>query len=80
MTLYGINKARGIKDLQEKPLEEVISKEYHEFLPLFSKAIAETLPPHDPTITRLNYRMALPRRLDPFTACHKNSSKSKRNG
>jgi hypothetical protein len=46
--LYEINKALGIKDLQEKPLEEVIPKEYHKFLPLFSKVIAETLPPHRP--------------------------------
>jgi hypothetical protein len=41
VTLYEINKALGIKDLQEKPLEEVIPKEYHEFLPLFSKVIAK---------------------------------------
>jgi hypothetical protein len=48
ITLYKINKALGIKDLQEKPLEEVILKEYHEFLLLFSKVMAETLPPHRP--------------------------------
>ena len=48
ITLYEINKALGIKDLQEKPLEEVIPKEYHEFLPLFSKVIAEALLPHRP--------------------------------
>ena len=48
VTLYEINKALGIKDLQEKPLEEVIPKEYHEFLPLFSKEVTETLPPHRP--------------------------------
>jgi hypothetical protein len=48
VTLYEINKALGNQDLQDKPLEEVIPKEYHEFLPLFSKVIAETLPPHRP--------------------------------
>jgi hypothetical protein len=48
ITLYEINKALGIKDLQEKPLEEVIPKEYHEFQPLFSKVITETLPLHQP--------------------------------
>jgi hypothetical protein len=48
MTLYEINQALGIQDLQEKPLEEVIPKEYHEFLPLFSKVIPEILPPHRP--------------------------------
>jgi hypothetical protein len=48
VTLYEINKALGIKDLQEKSLEEFIPKEFHEFLPLFSKVIAETLLPHRP--------------------------------
>jgi hypothetical protein len=43
-----INKALGIKDLQEKPLEEVIPKKYHEFIPVFSKVVVETLPPHLP--------------------------------
>jgi hypothetical protein len=44
--LYKINKALGIKNVQKKSLEEVIPKEYHEFLPLFSKIITETPPPH----------------------------------
>ena len=35
-----------LKDLQEKPLEQLIPKEYHEFLPLFDKVVAEKLPPH----------------------------------
>jgi hypothetical protein len=48
VTLYEINNALGIKDLQEKPLEEVIPKEYHEFLLLFSKVTAEKLPPYRP--------------------------------
>jgi hypothetical protein len=46
VTLYEVNKALGIKDLQEKPFKEVIQKENHEFLLLFSKVITETLPPH----------------------------------
>ena len=46
VTLYEINKAFGLKDLQEKPLEEVIPKEYHEYLQLFNKVIAEQLPLH----------------------------------
>jgi hypothetical protein len=46
ITLYEVNNALGIQDLQEQPLEEVIPKEYHEFLLLFSKVIAETLTPH----------------------------------
>jgi hypothetical protein len=48
ITLYEINRTLGMKDQQEKPLEEVIPKEYHEFLPLFSKVIAEKLPPLRP--------------------------------
>jgi hypothetical protein len=48
VTLYEINKALEIKDLQEKPLEKLIPKEYHEFLPLFHKVIAERLPPLKP--------------------------------
>jgi hypothetical protein len=46
VTIYDINKALEIKDFQEKPLEPIIPKEYHEFLPLFDKVIAERLPPH----------------------------------
>jgi hypothetical protein len=48
VTLYKINKALGIKDRPGKPLEEVIPKEYHEFLPLFSKVVVETLPLYRP--------------------------------
>jgi hypothetical protein len=46
VTLYEINLLLGTKNPHEKPLEEVIPKEYHELLPLFSKVIAETLRPH----------------------------------
>jgi hypothetical protein len=49
-SLYNINKAIEAKDLKEKHLEEVIPKQYHEFLPLFSKVLADMLPPHEPNI------------------------------
>jgi hypothetical protein len=49
-SLYDINKAIEAKDLKEKPLEEVIPEQYHEFLPLFSKVLAVRLPPHRPNI------------------------------
>jgi len=49
-SLYDINKAIEVKDLKEKPLEEVIPKQYHEFLPLFSKVLADKLPPHRPNV------------------------------
>jgi hypothetical protein len=56
-SLYDINKAIEAKDLKEKPLQEVIPEQYHEFLPLFSKVLADRLPPHrrniDPEV-RLN--------------------------
>jgi hypothetical protein len=48
ITLYEINKALAIQGLQENPLEEVIPKNYHESLPLFSKVVMEILPPHQP--------------------------------
>jgi hypothetical protein len=49
-SIYDINKAIEAKDLKEKPLEEVIPEQYHEFLPLFSKVLADRLPPHRPNI------------------------------
>ena len=48
VTLYEMNKVLEQKDLQEKPLVEDISKEYHEFLPLFNKFTTEQLLPHCP--------------------------------
>jgi hypothetical protein len=44
VTLYDINKALEIQDFQKKPLEQQIPKEYHAFLSLFDKIIAERLP------------------------------------
>ena len=49
-SLYDINKAIETKDLKERPLEEIVPKQYHEFLPLFSKVLADRLPPHRPGI------------------------------
>jgi len=49
-SLYDINKAIEAKDLKEEPLERVIPKQYHEFLLLFSKVLADRLPPHRPSI------------------------------
>jgi len=45
-SLYDINKAIEAKDLKERPLEEVVSEQYHEFLPLFNKVLADRLPPY----------------------------------
>jgi hypothetical protein len=42
-SLYDINKAIEAKDLKEKPLKEIIQQQYHEFLPLFSKVLADRL-------------------------------------
>jgi len=49
-SLYDINKAIEAKDLKERPLEEIAPKQYHEFLPLFNKVLADHLPPHQPGI------------------------------
>jgi hypothetical protein len=48
VTLYKINWALDTMNLQAKSLKEVIPKEYHEFLPLLSNIVMETLPPHQP--------------------------------
>jgi hypothetical protein len=34
--------------VKECPLEEIVPKQYHEFLPLFIKVLADKLPPHRP--------------------------------
>jgi hypothetical protein len=49
-SLYDINKAIEGKDLKERPLEEIVPKQYHEFLPLCNKVLAERLVPHRPGI------------------------------
>ena len=49
-SLYDINMAIEAKDLREKPLEKVIPKQYHEFLPLFDQVVANRLPLHRPNI------------------------------
>jgi hypothetical protein len=45
-SLYDIKKAIEAKDLKERPLEEIVPKQYHEFLPLLNKVLADRLPPH----------------------------------
>jgi len=45
-SLYDNNKAIEAQDLEERRLEEIVPEQYHEFLPLFSKILADRLPPH----------------------------------
>jgi hypothetical protein len=40
-SLYDINKAIEAKDLKERPLEEIVPEQYHEFLPLCSTVLAD---------------------------------------
>jgi len=49
-SLYDINRAIKVKDFKEHPLEEIVPEQYQEFLPLFSKILADRLPPHSPGI------------------------------
>ena len=49
-SLYDINKAIEAENLRERPLEEIVPKQYHEFLPLLNKVSADQLPPHRPGI------------------------------
>jgi hypothetical protein len=47
-SLYDINKDIEANDLKECPLEEIVSEQYLEFLPLFSTISVNWLPPHRP--------------------------------
>jgi len=49
-SLYDINKAIEAKDLKERPPEEIVSEQHHEFLPLIRKILADQLPPYRPGI------------------------------
>jgi len=40
-SLYDINQAIQAKNLKERPLEEIVPKQYHDFIPLFSKVLAD---------------------------------------
>jgi hypothetical protein len=44
--LYDINQPIEAMELKQRPLEEIIPEQYHEFLPLFNKVLADRLPPH----------------------------------
>jgi len=48
ISLHEINSALGMEEKTKKKLvlEDYIPKEYHDFLPLFSEALAKKLPPH----------------------------------
>jgi hypothetical protein len=50
VSLHDLNKAIEAKDSIECPFEEVVSKQYHKFLPLFNEVLADRLPPHRPGI------------------------------
>jgi len=49
-SLSDTNKASEAKDIQERPLEEVIPNQYHALLPMFSMVLADRLPPHRPNV------------------------------
>jgi len=49
-SLYDINKAIEPNELKECPLEQLVPKEYHGFLPLFNLVSADWLPPYRPGI------------------------------
>jgi hypothetical protein len=57
LSLYAVNTAIEAKDLQERPLVEIVPQQHHEFLPFLCKKLADMLPPHRPGIeheVRLN--------------------------
>jgi len=49
-SLYEINKAIQAENWKESPLEAIVPEQYHEFLPLISKVLADLYPPHRPGI------------------------------
>jgi len=53
-SLYEINQAIEPQDLEEWPFEESSPEQYNEFLPPFTKVVADHLPPHQPGI---NYQV-----------------------
>jgi hypothetical protein len=64
LTIYEIDKA--LKDESEPETEEdkirqLVPEEYHEFLPLFNKAVADVLPPH----RSYDHRILLKENFDP---------------
>jgi hypothetical protein len=46
LSMYEINKALKRKSIEQGDLKSLIPPEFHEFLPLFDKVIADRLPPH----------------------------------
>jgi len=49
-SLYDINTAIDSKDFKEQTLEEMVPKQYHEFLRLFNTVLADRLPPYRPVL------------------------------
>jgi len=49
-SLYDINQAIEANNLKERPLEEIVPEQYHEFLPFCIKVLADWLPPYRPGI------------------------------
>ena len=49
-SLCDINKAIEAKNLKERPLEEIVPEQYHGFLSLLNKVLADRLPPHQSDI------------------------------
>lgn len=56
LSLYDINQTLEKKQELEDNLASVIPSEYHEFLPLFSEAVARKLPPHRPYDHRITLK------------------------
>jgi hypothetical protein len=46
LSLYEINKALDRKTIEQGDLRSLVPPEFHEFLPLFHKVVADCMPPH----------------------------------
>jgi len=49
-TRFDIDEAIEAKDLKERPLEEIVPEQYHEFLPVLNTVLADRVLPHRPGI------------------------------
>ena len=56
LSVYQTNQVLEKKELLEQEIADLIPKEYHKFLLLFSKAIADKLPPHRSTDHKIKLR------------------------
>jgi sulfur transfer complex TusBCD TusB component (DsrH family) len=51
-SLYDFSEDIEVKDLSERPLQEIVAEQYHKFLLFLTKELADRFPPDRPAIDR----------------------------